>query len=458
MTPNPSKSPPTPEFAPRRDLGSKSSRSRDQLSHESHEQGQDPFASVFAEQFLAPHSPSSRQTPLPDSYDPSLLASSKKPPQTNGSPSKHNAELSETPLPTQGTPTVTSRRHGLAEKPSPEPQTEHRLPKRSEPLASVPLAQAETSPSASDKAPSQSSAYTTETATSADPERLARQELLARAHDGRPERHKTLNNSTQGSEKDGNLHYVKQAARSGIAFAPQKSGTQEVSLSMVSKTETAPSSSLSGRSEGMVIPDLPIDRTTSALNAPPKLGLQDAIGSVSAASDLTGNTSRQNHTAPDSLSPPVPASHAQDLQARLDNVRNLIREQVINLRQVHQSSLIAEIRPDEKTTISLSLQTQAEGITVVAHLDSKSSDWLKAHWATLQSKLHDQNIFLADLTEDAHAGDAEDDNEAWSQRENNHPEQDRSSPTTNTFSAQSRQPTREPENPNELRSERIYWA
>ncbi len=92
--------------------------------------------------------------------------------------------------------------------------------------------------------------------------------------------------------------------------------------------------------------------------------------------------------------PAAKAGAAPMMQQSIDQIQSLIKDHALILKRFDHDTLTAEIRPDGKTSITLSLTKHADGITVNAQLDSQNAEWLKTHWGTLQSKLAEQNISL----------------------------------------------------------------
>ena len=118
-------------------------------------------------------------------------------------------------------------------------------------------------------------------------------------------------------------------------------------------------------------------------------GLPTLAGTPSFSTVATGTESNFSQK----LVPPT------TVQSNVDQIHNLIKEQAITLKRFSHDSLTAEIRPDSKTTITLSLQNTSDGIMVSAQLDAKNTEWLKANWSQLQARLAEQNITLEDPRE-----------------------------------------------------------
>ena len=143
---------------------------------------------------------------------------------------------------------------------------------------------------------------------------------------------------------------------------------------------------------------------------------------------------------------------------QIEQIQSIVKEHAIILRRFNQDSLTAEIRPDGKTSITLSLQANSDGITVTAQMDAKNADWLKGNWPALQSRLADHNIFLED-PKDRQSTPGQHSDPGDSRQASHRPHNSRGA--TNDKQEQSEQQTNTKTNPTEsteLSSERVYWA
>ena len=148
--------------------------------------------------------------------------------------------------------------------------------------------------------------------------------------------------------------------------------------------------------------------------------------------------------------------------SNVEQIQSLIKEHAIVLKRFNQETLTAEIRPDSKTSITLSLHSNSDGITVNAQLDPKNSDWIKTHWHSLQSKLAEQNIFLEEPTLPERSpgnpsfseGKGNQNSAEWNLRQSSS-----SSPLLNRDDEEPEtQTTTSPTNSKEHSSEKVYWA
>ncbi|MBT5705695.1 MAG: hypothetical protein HOI66_05170 [Verrucomicrobia bacterium] len=146
--------------------------------------------------------------------------------------------------------------------------------------------------------------------------------------------------------------------------------------------------------------------------------------------------------------------------SNVQQVQSLIKEHAIVLKRFNQDSLTAEIRPDAKTSITLTLQSNSDGISVTALLDPKNSEWLKSNWSSLQSRLAEQNIILEEPAPPERASA----NSSSSDEKNSRHDESR-----NLDQRMPNSPLRQEENENsdfpqssiqskELSTEKVYWA
>lgn len=150
------------------------------------------------------------------------------------------------------------------------------------------------------------------------------------------------------------------------------------------------------------------------------------------------------------------------MQQSIDHIQSLIKDQALVLKRFDQDSLTAEIRPDGKTSITLSLQRHADGITVNAQLDPQNAEWLKTHWSTLQSKLAEQNITL-ELPKERTNNDTSLSHERQTEQEQEQ-KQTRDEPasqsglSTRTEGASGASQQSTESDPVDHSSEKVYWA
>lgn len=153
---------------------------------------------------------------------------------------------------------------------------------------------------------------------------------------------------------------------------------------------------------------------------------------------------------------------SSSILSNVEQVQSLIKEHAIVLKRFNQDSLTAEIRPDAKTSITLTLQSNSDGIHVTALLDPKNSEWLKSNWSSLQSRLAEQNIILEEPAplERASANSSFSDEKSSRQDEarNLDPRMSNSG-----LSQEENENSDSPQSPTstqskELSTEKVYWA
>ena len=275
----------------------------------------------------------------------------------------------------------------------------------------------------------------------------------------------SLSNKHPETQQNGGKTPIKEAEiRPGI---PPAQGQGE---RLDSAPKTRVNSKMETKAQRSNQPSLQVAQTQNASQA--GLVSTSAMGSqINLPSELSGldsnpiqslspNPSTLNQSPESILSgkPVVPSS----ILSNVEQVQNLIKEQAIILKRFNQDSLTAEIRPDPKTSITLSLQTTSDGITVTAMLDPKNSEWLKSNWNSLQSKLAEQNITLEEpISQDRSSSQSSfsnekggRDNEAWNldqRKPNSLLNQERNEASGSPHLATSTPST-------ELSTEKVYWA